>query len=198
MRCIAMPWRCWATQAELKIASGARCRNARPRRACLRHRHRARATCRTTLFEGDTRLKAAIRHGAGLDMIPVEAATKAGVLVANVPGANASDGGRACDICRPWRCCAAFARLDRDLRSKGWLAGRATMPKAATISPDAASASSAWVRSAAPMRPGRSADSACSVSGYSPSRPEFSRWCRAGANRRADGCERHRGAVLSA
>jgi D-3-phosphoglycerate dehydrogenase / 2-oxoglutarate reductase len=30
-----------------------------------------------------------IRHGAGIDMIPVDAATAAGVLVANVPGANA-------------------------------------------------------------------------------------------------------------
>jgi D-3-phosphoglycerate dehydrogenase / 2-oxoglutarate reductase len=35
-------------------------------------------------------LRAAVRHGAGLDMIPIEAATAAGVLVANVPGANAS------------------------------------------------------------------------------------------------------------
>lgn len=36
-----------------------------------------------------TRLKAVVRHGAGLDMIPVEHATQQGVLVANVPGANA-------------------------------------------------------------------------------------------------------------
>lgn len=35
------------------------------------------------------RLKALVRHGAGLDMIPLEAATSAGVLVANVPGVNA-------------------------------------------------------------------------------------------------------------
>lgn len=35
------------------------------------------------------RLRALVRHGAGLDMIPVEAATEAGVLVANVPGVNA-------------------------------------------------------------------------------------------------------------
>ena len=34
-------------------------------------------------------LRALIRHGAGLDMIPVEAATGCGVIVANVPGANA-------------------------------------------------------------------------------------------------------------
>lgn len=34
-------------------------------------------------------LLGAIRHGAGVDMIPIEAATAAGVLVANTPGANA-------------------------------------------------------------------------------------------------------------
>src|SRR5690606_24876818 len=36
------------------------------------------------------RLKAVIRHGAGLDMIPIEAASRAGVLVANVPKVNAN------------------------------------------------------------------------------------------------------------
>jgi D-3-phosphoglycerate dehydrogenase len=34
------------------------------------------------------RLRAAVRHGVGVDFIPVEACTAAGVLVANVPGAN--------------------------------------------------------------------------------------------------------------
>ena len=42
------------------------------------------------LFEVATSLKAVIRHGAGLDMIPVEHASKAGVLVANVPQVNAN------------------------------------------------------------------------------------------------------------
>lgn len=36
------------------------------------------------------RLRAVIRHGAGLDMIPLPAASEAGVLVANVPGVNAN------------------------------------------------------------------------------------------------------------
>ncbi|TIQ48644.1 MAG: dehydrogenase, partial [Mesorhizobium sp.] len=43
----------------------------------------------SALFEGATKLRAAIRHGAGLDMVPMEAATAAGVLVANVPAVNA-------------------------------------------------------------------------------------------------------------
>ena len=48
-----------------------------------------RANLPDALFAGAPKLKAAIRHGAGLDMIPLEAATAAGVLVANVPGVNA-------------------------------------------------------------------------------------------------------------
>ena len=48
-----------------------------------------RANLPPVLFERAKRLRAAIRHGAGLDMIPMEAAARAGVLVANVPGANA-------------------------------------------------------------------------------------------------------------
>src|SRR5690606_2933486 len=47
-----------------------------------------RAPLPPALFERQTRLRATVRHGAGLDMIPMEAATKAGVLVANTPGAN--------------------------------------------------------------------------------------------------------------
>src|SRR4051794_30360743 len=48
-----------------------------------------RAPLPEALFADAPRLRAAIRHGAGLDMIPVEAATAAGVLVANVPAVNA-------------------------------------------------------------------------------------------------------------
>ncbi|TIV27888.1 MAG: dehydrogenase, partial [Mesorhizobium sp.] len=48
-----------------------------------------RAPLPPELFAGASSLRAAIRHGAGLDMIPVEAATAAGVLVANVPAVNA-------------------------------------------------------------------------------------------------------------
>ncbi|TIN21785.1 MAG: dehydrogenase, partial [Mesorhizobium sp.] len=48
-----------------------------------------RAPLPPQLFDAATQLRAAIRHGAGLDMIPMEAATAAGVLVANVPAVNA-------------------------------------------------------------------------------------------------------------
>ncbi len=82
-----------------------------------------RAPLPEDIFAKGTTLKAAIRHGAGVDMIPVEAATKAGVLVANVPGANASSVAEhvvfsAIGLLRRFRI------LDRDLRAKGWLAAR--------------------------------------------------------------------------
>ncbi|MGE3876285.1 MAG: hydroxyacid dehydrogenase [Parvibaculaceae bacterium] len=83
-----------------------------------------RANLPEALFARAGKLKAAIRHGAGLDMIPVEAATKAGVLVANVPGVNARSVAEhvvfvALALAR------RFRAIDIDLRQKGWLAGRA-------------------------------------------------------------------------
>ncbi len=82
-----------------------------------------RAVLPPVLFERAPRLRAAVRHGAGLDMIPVDAATRAGVIVANVPGANA----RTVAEHVLWTSMAllrTFRRVDRDLRQKGWLAGR--------------------------------------------------------------------------
>ena len=82
-----------------------------------------RANLPPVLFERAKKLRAAIRHGAGLDMIPMEAATRAGVLVANVPGANA----RTVAEHVIWTSMALlrkFRQVDRDLRKIGWLAGR--------------------------------------------------------------------------
>ncbi|RWC27122.1 MAG: hydroxyacid dehydrogenase [Mesorhizobium sp.] len=82
-----------------------------------------RAPLPPALFEGAWKLRAAIRHGAGLDMIPMEAAMAAGVLVANVPAVNARSVAEhvmfaALALLRNFRV------VDRDLRAKGWLAGR--------------------------------------------------------------------------
>ncbi|MER9330188.1 hydroxyacid dehydrogenase [Mesorhizobium sp. M0488] len=82
-----------------------------------------RAPLPPELFEGAWRLRAVIRHGAGLDMIPMEAAFAAGVLVANVPAVNARSVAEhvmfaALALLRNFRI------VDRDLRTKGWLAGR--------------------------------------------------------------------------
>lgn len=48
-----------------------------------------RAPLPPALFGNAPRLRAVVRHGAGLDMIPVDAASRHGVAVANVPAVNA-------------------------------------------------------------------------------------------------------------
>ncbi|MEO8059547.1 MAG: hydroxyacid dehydrogenase [Burkholderiales bacterium] len=49
-----------------------------------------RAQLPDNIFDAATSLMGAVRHGAGVDMIPIAAATENGVLVANVPGVNAN------------------------------------------------------------------------------------------------------------
>jgi D-3-phosphoglycerate dehydrogenase / 2-oxoglutarate reductase len=48
-----------------------------------------RAPLPDDFFDAAPSIFGAVRHGAGVDMIPIEAASACGVLVANVPGANA-------------------------------------------------------------------------------------------------------------
>jgi D-3-phosphoglycerate dehydrogenase len=83
-----------------------------------------RAPLPEALFAGAGRLRAAIRHGAGLDMIPMEAATAAGVLVANVPAVNARSVAEHV-IFTALALLRRFRMMDSDLRRDGWLAGRA-------------------------------------------------------------------------
>ena len=83
-----------------------------------------RAPLPPALFDEPGRLRAAIRHGAGLDMIPMEEATRAGVLVANVPGVNASTVAEHV-IMTTLALSRRFRLVDRDLRNQGWAAGRA-------------------------------------------------------------------------
>ena len=49
-----------------------------------------RAPLPDDIFVAAPTLVGAVRHGAGVDMIPIDAATARGVLVANVPGVNAA------------------------------------------------------------------------------------------------------------
>ena len=88
-----------------------------------------RAPLPPALFDDAPKLRAAIRHGAGLDMIPVEAATRAGVLVANVPGVNARSVAEHVFFVT-MALLRRFRTMDRDLRQRGWLAGRAHADKA--------------------------------------------------------------------
>ncbi|TAX65962.1 dehydrogenase (plasmid) [Rhizobium leguminosarum] len=83
-----------------------------------------RAPIPPAFFEDAPALRAAIRHGAGLDMVPMNAATRAGVLVANVPGANASTVAEHVFLVT-LALLRRFRLMDRELRQKGWMAGRA-------------------------------------------------------------------------
>lgn len=83
-----------------------------------------RAPLPDELFGSAVRLRAAVRHGAGLDMIPLEAATRAGVLVANVPGVNARSVAEHVFFASI-ALLRRFRQVDRDLRRDGWTAGRA-------------------------------------------------------------------------
>ena len=113
---------------ELRIA-------AAPDAATLARESRAaeiiivRAPLPPALFDDAPKLRAAIRHGAGLDMIPVEAATRAGVLVANVPGVNARSVAEHVFFVT-MALLRRFRTMDRDLRQRGWLAGRDHADKA--------------------------------------------------------------------
>ena len=69
-------------------------------------------------------LRALIRHGAGLDMIPVDEATAAGVLVANVPGANAVTVAEHA-IWSAMALLRRYPQVMRDLHAAGWATARA-------------------------------------------------------------------------
>jgi D-3-phosphoglycerate dehydrogenase len=85
-----------------------------------------RAQLPPDIFETAPTLLGAVRHGAGVDMIPVEAATACGVLVANVPGVNANAVAE-----HVLRCLLELARRSRDVarelasgRGAGWARAR--------------------------------------------------------------------------
>ncbi|MCP4314689.1 MAG: dehydrogenase [Hyphomicrobiales bacterium] len=82
-----------------------------------------RAPIDVKIVERERQLKAMIRHGAGLDMIPVETATKCGVLVANVPGVNAVTVAEHV-IWSSLALLRQHPRVSGDLRAHGWEAGR--------------------------------------------------------------------------
>jgi D-3-phosphoglycerate dehydrogenase / 2-oxoglutarate reductase len=108
--------------AELRVASALDAETlAREGKAC--DAVIVRAPLPEAMFAAGTRLKAAVRHGAGVDMIPIEACTKAGVLVANVPGANAATVAEHV-LMVSMMLLRRFRMVDGDLRGKGWLAGR--------------------------------------------------------------------------
>lgn len=83
-----------------------------------------RAPIDPVIVRREAGLMACVRHGAGLDMIPVDTCTGAGVLVANVPGANALTVAEHAI----WSALALlrhYPAVHADLRDAGWQAARA-------------------------------------------------------------------------
>lgn len=73
------------------------------------------------IFDHAPRLKACIRHGVGLDFVPVEAATRAGIVVGNLPDANTQ-----AVVEHAVGCALLLAKdfhaLSSDFRANGWAA----------------------------------------------------------------------------
>ena len=72
---------------------------------------------------GALRLRALVRHGVGLDFIPVDAASELGIAVTNTPGANATSVAEA-TIGLMLAGARRIALKDRHIRQGGWTALR--------------------------------------------------------------------------
>ncbi|WP_085031450.1 NAD(P)-dependent oxidoreductase [Ensifer aridi] len=121
-------------EAMLKAASDLRVASAPDPETLLREGEGAeivivRAPIPPAFFGNAPALRAAVRHGAGLDMIPYDAATAAGVLIANVPAVNAPTVAEHVFMVT-LALLRQFRPMDRDLRSMGWSAGRAHSDRA--------------------------------------------------------------------
>ncbi|HEX6362175.1 MAG TPA: NAD(P)-dependent oxidoreductase [Albitalea sp.] len=75
------------------------------------------------VFDQAPRLRAVVRHGVGLDMIPVEAATARGIPVANLPGSNTAAVVEYC-VAAMLHLRRGLAAIDARLRRDGWAAAR--------------------------------------------------------------------------
>ena len=82
-----------------------------------------RAALPAELFDHAPRLRAVVRHGAGLDMIPVPAASAHGVAVANVPAVNAQSVAEYA-VGQMLALARYLPRIDATLRSPSWDAAR--------------------------------------------------------------------------
>lgn len=82
-----------------------------------------RASLPADIFEHAPRLRAVVRHGVGLDMIPMEAANQHRIPVANVPGSNTSAVVEYC-IAAMLTLRRPLASIDAALRQDGWAQAR--------------------------------------------------------------------------
>jgi D-3-phosphoglycerate dehydrogenase len=75
------------------------------------------------IFDEANQLKAVVRHGVGLDFIPVDAATKKGVPVANLPGSNTNAVVEYC-LAAIFHFRRRLGLIDSELRGQGWVKAR--------------------------------------------------------------------------
>lgn len=75
------------------------------------------------VFDHAPRLRVVVRHGVGLDLIPVAAATARGIPVANLPGSNTTAVAEYC-LAAMLQLRRGLATLDTRLRRDGWAAAR--------------------------------------------------------------------------
>lgn len=75
------------------------------------------------IFEDAPLTRAVVRHGVGLDMIPVQAATKKNIAVANLPGCNSQAVAEYC-IAGMLALRRNIAGMDSSLRKDGWAKAR--------------------------------------------------------------------------
>ncbi len=119
-------------QAEVTIAPDVRAETLR-RIICDADALIVRAQLPDDIFEQPHRLRGVVRHGAGVDMIPLEAATAHGIPVANVPGVNAGAVAEYC-ICGMLLLLRAMHRIDHALRTTDWNASRKIADDAVELS----------------------------------------------------------------
>jgi len=75
------------------------------------------------IFADALQLKAVVRHGVGLDFIPVDAATQKGIPVANLPGSNTNAVVEYC-LAVIFYFRRRLALIDSQLRNQGWANAR--------------------------------------------------------------------------
>jgi len=75
------------------------------------------------IFDHAAHLRGVVRHGVGLDMIPVERATARGIVVANLPGSNTTAVVEYC-LAAMLHLRRRLTEMDSVLRSKGWSSAR--------------------------------------------------------------------------
>lgn len=75
------------------------------------------------IFEGSPRMRFVVRHGVGLDMVPVQDATRRGIAVANLPGSNTQ---AVCEyvLNAMMTLRRNLVSMDRVLRDRGWSAAK--------------------------------------------------------------------------